>query len=117
MVFVVILAFGVLILVIELIRRHMMREKYSLLWVMISFLLISIPLLYDYYVRLAALVGIQDPNSFFFYCAIMGLMLFCLQFTLSTSSASRHRRVLTQELALVEKRVRDLEEKLKKKND
>ena len=104
-----IVAIGLLILVVELIRRHQLREKYSLLWVMIAFGLLSIPFLYGYYARLALFLGISDPNSFFFYIAIMSLFLFSLQFSLVATSSFARQKTTTQKLALLEKRVRDLE--------
>lgn len=109
-VFVVFVAVGILGLILELIRRRMLREKYSLLWVMISVVMLTIPVLYPYYVKCALSVGIKSPQSFFFYCAIIGLVLLSLQFSISISTAYRNRKVLSQQMALLERRIRDLEQ-------
>ncbi len=110
-VFVILIAVVILFLILELIRRRMLREKYSLLWVMIAVIMLTIPVLYPYYVKLAAYVGIKSPQSFFFYSAIIGLVLLSLQFSLSISTAYRNRKVMAQQMALLEKRIRDLEQR------
>ena len=102
-------AVGLIMLVLELIRRRMMRENYSLLWIAVSVALLSVPWLYDVYVVMANFVGIKDPNSFFFFIAIMGLFLLCLQFSLAISTAYYQRKTLVQQMAMLEHRVRQLE--------
>ena len=63
-VFVTFVALGLLVFVLELIRRHLLRERYSLLWFFICVVLLSVPWLYDAYAALGRLVGIKDPNGF-----------------------------------------------------
>lgn len=99
-----------LALVIELVRRHLLREKYTLVWVFTCAGLLSIPWLYDYYAAAGRLVGIIDPNSLFFFMSIMGLVLFSLQFSLAISTAYYQRKALIQQVALLENRVRQLED-------
>ena len=65
--------------------------------------------LYRGYAFLGRIVGIVDSNSFFFFLSIMGLLLFCLQFSLAISTAYYQRKQLIQKMALLEARVRELE--------
>jgi hypothetical protein len=99
-------------LVLELIRRHMMREKYSLLWFFIALAALSVPLLYTLYARIANFMGIIEVTNFFFFLAIIALFLMSLQFSLALSSAYARSKVLIQQIGLLENRVRELEQKL-----
>ena len=107
--FVLAVAVGLLLLVMETIRRRMLRERYALLWVLIAAGMISVPFLYELYRSVGFSVGIRDVNHFFFYGAIVSLFLLCLQFSLAASAAHVHRKALTQQLALAEERLRRLE--------
>ena len=80
-----------------------------MLWVFIAFVMCSVPFLYNYYAKIGQSLGIREANSFFFYCAIMGLVLLSLQFSISISTAYRQRKTLSQQIALLEKRLYDLE--------
>ncbi|MFH0965812.1 MAG: DUF2304 domain-containing protein [Planctomycetota bacterium] len=108
-IFVTFLGVLVLLLVLELVRRHLLREKYSALWILIALALVSVPWLYNFYVFLAGLVGIKSPTSFFFYSSIMLLLLLSVQFSLAASSAYYQRKRLAQEIALMDERLRRLE--------
>ena len=108
-VFVTAMAVGLLILVLELIRRQMLREKYALLWLSISIGFLTVPWLYDAYAWFAVQVGIVDPISLFFYLAILGVLLLSLQFSLALSTAFYQRKAVGQRVALLEERVRQLE--------
>ncbi|KPK85328.1 MAG: hypothetical protein AMJ81_03800 [Phycisphaerae bacterium SM23_33] len=110
-----IVALFFIVLVLELIRRHMMREKYSLLWFFIAVAALSVPLLYAAYARIANFLGIIDVTNFFFFLAIVALFLMSLQFSLGLSSAYARSKVLIQEIGLLENRVRELEQKLSRR--
>ena len=99
--------------VFELIRRHMLRERYALLWICISVIFLTMPFLFEFYVAAGRFVGIMTPTSVFFLLAILGLMLLGVQTTLAASAAYTHRKILTQQLALLENRVRTLERAVK----
>ncbi len=108
-----ILSLSLLVVILELIRRHFLREKYSLAWLFIGFTSVSIPWFYDYYQSLGRFLGIVNPTSFFFFFAIFGLLLLSLQFSLALTSAYMHRKALTQHLGILEARVRELEAQTK----
>lgn len=114
-VFVTAVGLALLILVLELIRRQMLRERYSLLWFFICVALLSVPWLYDLYQAAARLAGIKDPNSIFYFMAIVGLVLLSLQFSLALSAAYYQRKQLIQQVALLEERVRRLEGALRER--
>jgi len=99
-------------LILELIRRHRLRERYSLLWFLIGLGAISVPLLYALYARAARLLGFVEVNNLFFFLSIIALFLLCLQFSIALSSSFNRTKVLVQQLGLLENRIRQLESQL-----
>ena len=101
-----------ILLVLELIRRHRMRERYSMLWFFIAVAALSVPLLYGLYAWFARKLGFVEINNLFVFGAIVSLFLMCLQFSVAISSAYIRSKGLIQQLGLLESRVRELEERL-----
>lgn len=112
MIVVTALAVFFILLILELIRRHRMRERYSLLWFFIGLGAISVPLLYALYARMARLLGFVEVNNLFFFLSIIALFLLCLQFSIALSSSFNRTKVLVQCLGLLENRLRQLESQL-----
>ena len=102
--------------VLELIRRHMFREKYAMLWLVLAAIIASIPWMYPVYVRMGRLVGIKSEMTTFFFGGIVILLLLSLQFTLALTTAYRQRKRLAQKIALLEGRIIELQSKLDDKN-
>ena len=98
-----------LFIILELIRRKYLRERYALLWIMAGgfFLLISfrVNLLY----RISNLLGFSIPSNALFFFGILFLVLLILALSVIASRLSDKSRILTQKVVLLEKRVADLE--------
>lgn len=107
--FVIVLGLGLLGLVLLLVRGLKLRERYSMLWVFIALAMTTVPIFYSVYRIVAGFVGIKDINSFFFFMAIVGICLLCLQFSLALSSAYDQRKALVQKVAVLEERLSRLE--------
>ncbi|MBF0138156.1 MAG: DUF2304 family protein [Magnetococcales bacterium] len=95
--------------VLIFIQRHMFREKYAILWLVIGVLFVSTPYLYDFFVSIGHYFDIINPTSFFFFFAIIEIILLCIQFTIAISVAFNQRKVTIQNLAILEHRVCELE--------
>lgn len=108
-VFITVIGVLQLAFVFALIRRHMLSERYALLWICIAVVFLTIPFLYDVYAAAGRFVGIVSPTSVFLLLAILGLMLLNIQTSLAISAAYTHRKILTQQLALLENRILRLE--------
>lgn len=104
-------AVGFILLVLELIRRHKMRERYSMLWFFFAVAALSVPLLYAVYARAARLLGFVEVNNLFFFLAVISLFLMCLQFSVALSSMYSRFKRLTQQVGLLESRLRELEDR------
>jgi hypothetical protein len=98
--------------IILLVRNHQFREKYSLLWIGISLIFITIPFFIDSYKTLGKFVGIVNPISFFFFFAILTLFLLSVQFTIALTVSFNQRKDITQQMALLVYRVVELEKQL-----
>lgn len=99
------------ILAVRMIHRRKLNLSYSLLWIALALLLTIFALFPELVGLLATLVGIDIPLNFVlvafaFFSLVMMFYLTCI-----VSRENDRNRTLTQALALLEKRVRELEEK------
>ena len=91
------------------IRRGKMSLNHSLLWIFISLLLLVIALFPGVAFWLAGLMGIETPvNMVFLSFAFFSIALF-IYLTNVVSREDRINRRLTQKVALLEKRIGQLE--------
>lgn len=97
-----ILASGtVLFLVIELIRRGRLKERYSLLWLISSVILLVFSSSRALLETVAYFFGVFYPPSFLFLLAFLFLLLITLHFSVVISGLSERNKTLAQEIALL----------------
>jgi len=98
-----------LLIILELIRRKYLRERYSLIWIVTGalFLLLSIRL--DILERVSNFLGFTVPSNALFFFGILFLLSIVLGLSVITSRLAEKNKVLTQEVVLLKKRVADLE--------
>ena len=95
------------------IRKGKMSLNHSLLWIMISLLLLVIAIFPGIAFRLAEAAGIGAPvNLVFLFFAFFSIILF-IYLTNVISRGDRVNRRLVQKTALLEEKIRELEEKQK----
>jgi hypothetical protein len=92
------LAFDLVIL--ELIRRHKLQERYTLLWLVVGFGLILCGIVPGVLKLAANLLGVRDTNVALFVVLIGGLVLVVLHLTIVISQQSEQITRLAQELAI-----------------
>lgn len=99
------------LIVFRLLKRKSLNLKYTLLWLLSGVIMLGLAVFPQILVWLAALVGVYDPTNalfaFMFFCVIIILM----SLTAIVSRLNEKSKQTIQVLALVEKRVRDLEAK------
>ena len=98
---------AVLIIVIELIRRGRLKEKYSLLWLLAGSMLFILSISRELLEYLSRMVGIYYPPSLLFLLAFLFLLLITLHFSVVISGLSEKNKKLAQELALLRQEVKD----------
>jgi len=99
-----------LIVVVELVRKGKLQVKYSILWILMSTVLLvlsSTPIIIN---KLAKWLDIKNPPSFLFLFGLVYLLIYNLHLTVVVSKQSEKITRLTQEIALIkEKNERDRE--------
>lgn len=101
----------IFVVVIELIRRNYLKERYSLIWLATSVILILFSVwrkLLDY---ISLKLGIYYPPSFLFLVAITFLVVLLLHFSTIISSLSEKNKRLAQEMGILKSRIDMLEKK------
>ena len=101
---------AVLLLVIELIRRGRLKEKYSLLWLIAGSVMLLFSVSRGLLEFFSRLVGIYYAPSFLFLLAIFFLFLIALHFSVVVSGLSEKNKRLAQEIALLKQ---ELQERLR----
>lgn len=98
-----------LIVVLELVRRRRLMERYALLWLLSGVVLLALSTFRGLLEDAANLIGIEYPPSALFFIAFAFVLLLLLHFSVAVSRLADQSKVLAQQLALLEKRVRDVE--------
>jgi len=101
---------SLLALVVELVRRRKLSEAYSLLWLMTAVILLILSLWRGLLDVLAGLLGIFYPPTALFIVGFGFVLLILLQFSVLASRLSDENRRVIQRLAILDWRLRRLEE-------
>jgi len=113
----ILIAISIFITIIELIRRRKLREEYSWLWLMTGFILIVLALWTNLLRMVTYMIGAVVPTSTLFFCAIIFVILVCLQFSVKISQLTNNIKNLTQEIAILNSIVEGLTLKVNLKNE
>lgn len=98
----------VMIVVVELIRRGRLKEKYSLLWLLAGGILLIFSSSRALLNFISKVLGIYYPPSFLFLLAFLFLLLITLHFSVVISGLSEKNKQLAQELALLRQEMREM---------
>ncbi len=103
---------GLLSIVLELVRRKKLQEKYSLLWLLTIVVLLVLSLWKDSLRLIAKVLGIEIPSNALFVVGLVFILAILLHFSVVISSSSRKHKELAQQFAILNWRVRQLEQKI-----
>ena len=110
--FFVCLGLVVLFFVINLVRTKKLKEEYALLWLFMAATLVVAPLLIDIIDAVSFAIGIDYPPALMIVIALVCFVLIFFQISVTISRFSEQIKSLGQDLALVRKRLQDLEERI-----
>ena len=105
---------GFLLFIIYLIKKGKMEVKYSIIWLAFSLCMIVFACFPYTVLVLNDIAGVIDPVNFIFFTQIVFILLILLSVSAVISGFSKKIKQLAQANAILEKRVRELEEKLDK---
>ena len=97
----------VLAVIIELIRRHRLQERYALLWIVTGGVMLVFALWRSALDRFAELVGVAYPPSALFMVAGLFVLVVLLHYSTVLSKLSEQNKTLAQQIALLEQRLRE----------
>ena len=109
--FAIIVGILFLVMMIELIRKNRVALKYALLWLFSGVLMLLFAIFPQLLDRMARVIGIYSPvNALFAVLLCCGLVLM-ISFSVIMSGNKKAIVRLTQEISLMENRIRELEGK------
>ena len=94
-----------LFIIIELVRKRKLQEKYSILWIFMSIILIVLSSTPKVINKLAKLLDIKNPPSFLFLFGLVYLIIYNLHITVVVSLQSEKITRLTQEIGLIKEKI------------
>jgi len=92
--------------VIELVRRRRLLERYALVWLFSSVVLLGLAIWRGALDRIAEQIGVSYPPNALFIVAFGFVLWMLLHFSVAVSRLSDQSKVLAQRLALLEERMR-----------
>jgi hypothetical protein len=104
----VVLVLGV---IVELIRRHRLQERYALLWIVTGGVMLVLAIWRRGLDAFSDLIGVAYPPSALFMVAGLFVFVVLLHFSTVLSRLSEQNKTLAQRLALLEEKQRSKDEK------
>lgn len=98
---------AILALILELVRRRRLAERYALLWMSVAAILFVLSIWTDGLDVLADAMGIEEPANAIFILAFGTIFLLLLNFSVATSRLSEETKILAQETARLEQELRE----------
>jgi hypothetical protein len=105
----VLVAALLVVAVIELVRRRRLLERYALVWLVSSFVLLGLSVWRGALDRIAEQIGVAYPPNALFIVAFGFVLWMLLHFSVAVSRLSDQSKVLAQRLALLDERLRRIE--------
>lgn len=96
------------VFVVELLRRGILREKFAVLWLVVSAAVIVMAIFPRVVAWLADALGVQVPANLLFFLTIVLLLLVSVQLSYEVSRLEARTRRLAEEIALLHEDVRRL---------
>jgi hypothetical protein len=98
-----------LIAVLELVRRRRLREKYALLWILTAIVLLVLSLWRGAVTSIATALGVSYGPTVLFAVGALFVLVVLLHYSTVISALTDRTVVLSQQMALLEERLRKLE--------
>jgi hypothetical protein len=103
---------GLFLVVLELVRRRRLLERYALVWLGSALVLLALAIWKGLLGSIASAVGIFYPPAALFVIAFGFILVLLLHFSTAVSRLTDQSKVLAQRIALMEERQRELEQQL-----
>src|SRR3954447_23192103 len=105
----IVVASGLLLGILELVRQRRLLERYAIVWLLAAVVLLALAIWRDLLTDLASLIGIAYPPNALFFIAFGAILLLLLHFSIAVSRLHDQSKVLAQRVALLEEQMRHVE--------
>ena len=102
----IVAAAALILVLLDLVRRRRLLERYALLWLFSAAVLLALAIWRDLLADVADLLGVAYPPNALFLIAFGFVLVLLLHFSLAVSRMSDQIKVLAQRLALLDEHVR-----------
>jgi hypothetical protein len=103
----VVATLAIFLLVLELVRRRRLAERYALLWMLAALAMLVLAIWTDGLDVIADLMGIQEPANAIFILAFGVIFILLLHFSVATSRLAEETKILAQENARLDLELRE----------
>jgi hypothetical protein len=100
------------LMVLELVRRRHLMERYALLWLLSSAVLLVLAIWTKLLERVADAAGIEVPSNALFVVGFAFVLALLLHFSLAISRLSDETKVLAQQAARLDQEAREARKEL-----
>jgi hypothetical protein len=113
----IIISGGLLLLILELVRRKRLMERYALLWLFSTLLLLLLSVWGSLLNSIASALGVSYPPSALFAVAFGVVLVLLVHFSLAVSRLSDQNKVLAQRLGILQRQIQEQNEHLVRLGD
>ena len=106
----IVLVISYFIVILYFLKQKALNLKYTLLWLVAGIVMGILVVVPELLTKIIRIFGIQDNMNGLFIFSIGFIILILLSLTSIASRQNRKLRTLTQEVAILDKRVRELEQ-------
>jgi hypothetical protein len=92
---------AVLAFMIELLRRRQLQEKYAILWLAVSVIMVPLAFFPTAFNRIATALGFVSGVSLVLFLGIVFLLLVCMHLSWEVSRLEEETRTLAEDVALL----------------
>jgi len=107
-----VLALLIVVVVFEMLRRKVLREKYAALWLVVGLATLALAAFPQLLAAVASAVGVQVPSNLLFALSILLALGVCLHLSWEISVVEDETRVLAEESAILRADLERLEARL-----
>jgi hypothetical protein len=98
---------AIFLLILELVRRRRLAERYALLWLLAAIAMLVLAIWTDGLDVIADLMGIQEPANAIFIIALGVIFVLLLHFSVATTRLAEETKILAQENARLDLELRE----------
>jgi hypothetical protein len=91
----------VLVAIVEMMRRHRLREKYAVIWFFVAAGVLTLAIFPGLLTGTAAFLGVQVPVNLLFFVGSLVLLVLTLQHSYELGRLEEKTRTLAEDLALL----------------